>query len=451
MWSFESEPEFEEKLAWMREFVATEVEPVDALFHQDQAYNPGNAALRAILKPLQQRVRDAGLWACHLPPALGGSGWGQMRLALMNEILGRSFFAPTVFGTAAPDTGNAEILAHFGSEAQKEAYLRPLLDGEIVSCFSMTEPQGGADPKAFRTRATRLPDGRWRLDGRKWYSSNARWASFLIVMAITDPDVPIHQGASMFIIPRDRPGMRILRNVGTAFDLPGTGSEGYISFDGMILDDSDLLGQAGEAFRIAQFRLGGGRVHHAMRSVGLAARALDMICERVLSRETQGQLLADKQMVQDALAESWMQLEQFRLFVLRTAWKIDQLNDYKAVRADISAAKVLASRVLIDIVSRAMHIHGALGLSNEMPFGDMLLRGFVMGIADGPDEVHKVTIARRMLSRHRAASGAFPSAHLPAVVAAAIDRYADALALPGDRSPWVDYVASLTPEERDAA
>jgi len=178
---------------------------------------------------------------------------------------------------------------------------------------------------------------------------------------------------------------------------------------------------------------------------------LDMVCERVLSRETQGSRLADKQMVQDTLAESWMELEQFRLFVLRTAWKIDRLNDYKAVREDIAAAKVLASRVLMGISTRAMHLHGSLGISNEMPFGDMLLRGFVMGIADGPDEVHKVTIARQMLRRHRAAPGVFPSMHVPAATAAATRKYADALSLPGDRSPWIDYVRGLPAEALDDA
>lgn len=451
MWSFETEPEFELKLDWVRHFVREQVEPIDALFHQDQCYNPGNAAARAIIRPLQEEVRRQGLWACHLPPALGGNGYGQVKLALLNEVLGRSFFAPTVFGTAAPDTGNAEILAHFGREAQKQAWLRPLLDGEIVSCFSMTEPQGGADPRQFRARATRQPDGGWRLDGEKWYSSNARWASFLIVMAVTDPDVPIHEGASMFIVPIDRPGVHILRNVGTTFDPPGSGSEAYIRYEGVKLTDDDLLGGAGDAFRIAQFRLGGGRVHHAMRSVGLAAKVLEMTCERLLSRQTQGSLLADKQMVQEKLADCWLEIEQFRLFVLRAAWKIDRLNDYKLVREDIAAAKILAARVLKSVVAKAMHLHGSLGISNEMPFGDMLLRGFVMGIADGPDEVHKVTIARQLLRRHRASPGLFPSAHVPAVVRAARRKYAAALELPGDRSPWIEYVDGLAGDALDAA
>ena len=446
MWSFETDPEFERKLAWMRDFVRARVEPIDLLFHQDQAYNPGNQALLAIIRPLQAEVRTQKLWACHLPEALGGNGFGQVQLALMNEILGRSFFGPTVFGTAAPDTGNAEILAHFGTDAQKRLSLQPLLDGDIVSCFSMTEPQGGSDPKTFKCRAVQQPDGSWRLNGHKWYSSNARWAAFLIVMAITDDRLPIYQGASMFIVPANRAGVRILRNVGTTFDLPGTGSEGYVAYEDVYLGDSDLLGRQGDAFKIAQFRLGGGRVHHAMRSAGLAGKALDMMCERALSRFTQGSMLAEKQLVQQTLAESWMAIEQFRLFVMRTAWKIDTLRSYDKVREDIAAAKTLASRVLIETISKAMHLHGSLGISNEMPFGDMLLRGFVMGIADGPDEVHKATIAKQVLRRYRAHAGLFPATHLPAATRAAVQQYESELSLPGETSPWVSYVKSL-PEE----
>ncbi|WP_070153759.1 acyl-CoA dehydrogenase family protein [Sphingobium phenoxybenzoativorans] len=446
MWSFETEPEYQQKLDWVRAFVREKIEPIDCLFHQDQTYVVDNQSLRAIMKPLMAEVREQGLWACHLPKALGGSGYGQVPLALLNEILGRSWFAPTIFGTAAPDTGNSEILAHFGTEAQKREYLQPLLDGDIVSCYAMTEPQGGGDPKQFTTRAVRQPDGSWRLTGRKWYASNARWAKFLIVFAITDPDVPVYQGASLFVIPAERAGVRILRNVGTTFDLPGTGSEGYIEFDGVPLTDADLLGKEGEAFRIAQFRLGGGRVHHAMRSVAQAGKAFDMMCERALSRFTQGSQLSEKQMVQEMIADAWMEIEQFRLFVLRTAWKIDKYNDYKRVKEDISAAKTLASRVVVNTVTKAMKIHGALGISNEMPFGDMLFRGFVMGTADGPDAVHKVVIAKQILRKYQPSNDLFPTEHLVKGVGAAMDRYAAELALPGDKSPWIDYVKQLRAE-----
>jgi acyl-CoA dehydrogenase len=443
MWSFETDPEFEEKLAWARTFVEEEVEPIDVLFQQDQAYNPDNESLRAILKPLMQKVRDKGLWACHLAPEMGGNGYGQIKLALLNEVLGRSFAAPTVFGTAAPDTGNAEILAHFGNSDQKRRYLQPLLDGDIVSCYSMTEPQAGSDPKQFKTRATRQSDGSWRLNGHKWYSSNARWAELLIVFAITDPDRPVHEGASLFVIPRGRDGVHILRNAGNPADAPGIGCEAYIHYDNVRLTDEDLLGGVGDAFKIAQFRLGGGRVHHAMRSVAQAQKAFDLMCVRALSRYTQGSVLAEKQMVQDVIAEAWMSIQQFRLFVLQTAWKIDKFQNYKAVREDISAAKTLAARVVVDVVTKAMHLHGALGLSNEMDFGDMLTRGFIMGMADGPDEVHKVTIAKQILRKYKPDQTVFPAAHKIRAVAQAMDKYAAALELPGEKSPWIDYVRQL--------
>jgi acyl-CoA dehydrogenase len=443
MWSFETDPEYQTELDWVRQFVRERIEPLDALFHQDQTYVVANESLRAIMKPLMAEVRTRGLWARHLPVAMGGGGYGQMKLALLNEILGRSWFAPTVFGTAAPDTGNAEILAHFGNAEQKIRYLQPLLDGDIVSCYSMTEPQGGGDPKEFSTNAKRGPAGKWRMNGQKWYSSNARWAEFLIVFAITDPDLPVHQGASLFIVPAGRKGIDIMRNTGTTFDLPGSGSEAYIKFENVELTDEDLLGKQGEAFKIAQYRLGGGRIHHAMRSVAQAQKAFDMMCERALSRFTQGTLLSEKQMVQEMIADAWMEIQQFRLFVLHTAWKIDKYNDYKKVREDISAAKTLAARVVVKTVMKAMKLHGSLGISNEMPFGDMLFRGFVMGIADGPDAVHKIVIAKQVLRRYQPVNDLFPTEHLIKTVRAGIDRYEAELALPGDKSPWIDYVRQL--------
>src|SRR5829696_30844 len=201
MLDFTIEPELQEKLEWMRTFVRDEVEPLDLLFPSGgDPYDVANETSRKILRPLQAQVRDRGLWACHLGPELGGPGYGQVTLAYMNEILGRSYWAPTVFGTAAPDTGNAEILAMFGTDLQKERFLQPLLDGEIVSCFSMTEPQAGADPKEFVCRAWQDGD-EWVIEGEKWFSSNARYASFFIVMAVTDPNAGPHSRMSMLIVP----------------------------------------------------------------------------------------------------------------------------------------------------------------------------------------------------------------------------------------------------------
>src|SRR5690349_23272795 len=200
-WDFETEPEFQKELDWIEKFVREEVEPLEFVL-DCHPYDVRNPKRNALVRPLQAEVKKRKLWACHLGPELGGQGYGQVKLALMNEILGRSRFAPIVFGCQAPDSGNAEILAHYGTEEQKRRFLQPLLDNEIVSCFSMTEPQGGADPKVFTTRATREDDG-WVLDGEKWFSSNARWADFLIVLAVTDPDAAPHRRMSMFIVPSD--------------------------------------------------------------------------------------------------------------------------------------------------------------------------------------------------------------------------------------------------------
>lgn len=439
MWHFETEPAFQEKLDWMSDFLREEIEPLDYLFPKDETYNVNNEALMDIMAPLKQKVRDEGLWACHLPPEMGGGGWGQLKLALMNEILGRSFFAPTIFGTAAPDTGNAEILAHFGSEQQKQTYLQPLLDGDIVSCFSMTEPQAGADPKMFECAAHKRGD-EWILSGEKWFASNARWAEFLIVMVVTDPAVSIYKGASMFLLPTKTSGVEFVRNAGMAFEAAEHGAHAYLRFNDVKLTDADMLGNPGDAFKIAQTRLGGGRVHHAMRTVGLAKRAFEAICERVQSRTTQGDVLANKQMVQAEVADLWMEIEQFRLLVLQTAWKIDKYNDYKVVKQDIAAAKVLSERVMVSAARRAIHLHGALGVSNEVLFGEYLLWAYALGLADGPSEVHQITVAKEALGRVPASSELFPSAHVPSRAAEYEKKYAKSLALPGHRRGWVSIM-----------
>jgi acyl-CoA dehydrogenase len=426
-WDFETDPEFAEKLAWADAFVREEVEPLDMVWGGLE-FTPLDDQRRAVVDPLKERVREQGLWATHLGPELGGQGYGQLKLSLLNEILGRSSWAPIVFGCQAPDTGNAEILAHYGTPEQKEQYLRPLLDGEIFSCYSMTEPHAGADPTLFTTRATRDGD-EWVIEGWKWFSSNARTASFLIVMAVTDPDVSAYQGMSMFLVPTDTPGVEIVRNVGLGMEHEGEGSHALIHYDGARVPSSALLGGEGQAFAIAQTRLGGGRIHHAMRTIGLAQKAIDMMCERALSREVAGGLLADKQLVQAYIADSYAQLAQFRLFVLHTAWSIDKHNDYRKVRKDIAAVKVLMPTVLHDITMRAMQVHGALGVSNEMPFAGMLLGSVVMGLADGPTEVHKVTVARQVLRDYRASDDLWPTQHLPKRRAAAREKLAAHLEL----------------------
>jgi acyl-CoA dehydrogenase len=425
MWDFETEPAFQAKLDWADAFVAEEVEPLDLIW-PGLEFTPLDDTRRKVIDPLKARVRREKLWATHLGPELGGQGYGQLKLSLLNEIVGRSNWAPIVFGCQAPDTGNAEIIAHYGTPAQKERYLRPLLDGEIFSCYSMTEPHAGADPTMFRTRAVR-DGGEWVINGWKFFSSNARTASFLIVMAVSDPEAGPYQGMSMFLVPADTPGIDIVRNVGLGGEPLDEGSHALIHYEDVHLPAEALLGGEGQAFAIAQTRLGGGRIHHAMRTIGMANKALDMMCERALSRETQGTRLADKQFVQGYIADSYAQLAQFRLFVLHTAWLIDKHNDYRKVRKDIAAVKVLMPGVLHDIAWRAMQVHGALGVSNEMPFSRMMLAASVLGLADGPTEVHKVTVARQVLRDYEPSPDLWPTEHLPKKLAAARTKFADVL------------------------
>src|SRR5580692_4153629 len=387
-WDFSTEPEFDKKLDWIREFVREEVEPLEVLFPGCE-FLPLNDERRKIVDPLKQQVRDQGLWAPHLGPELGGQGFGAVKLTLINEILGRSPWAPIVFGTQAPDTGNAEIIARFGTQNQKDRYLSGLLSGEIFSCFSMTEPQGGADPRVFTTRAVRDGDD-WVITGRKYFSSNASVASFFIVVAITNPDVAVHHGASTFLIPADAKGLKIEANHHLVGADPHEPGHSLVHYDGVRVPSDALLGEPGQGFLILQTRLAGGRLHHAMRAIGMAQRTVEMMARRAKSRFTQGTLLADKQLVQEFVADSYTELTPFRLTVLHAAWLIDS-GDEHAARAEIAACKILASHVLKSIALRAIQVHGALGLT------------------DGPTEAHKVNLARMLLKNVEAESAEWPS------------------------------------------
>ncbi|MDQ1396535.1 MAG: acyl-CoA dehydrogenase [Acidimicrobiaceae bacterium] len=409
-WDFSTDLEFQEKLDWVGQFVRDEVEPLD-LVYPHLHYTPPTDEIRHVIDPLKSRVRAQGLWAAHLGPDLGGKGFGQVKLALLNEILGRSDWAPIIFGTQAPDTGNAEILAHYGTESQKARFLQPLLDGEIFSCYSMTEPQGGADPGEFTCRGYRDGD-EWIIDGWKFFSSNASTASFLIVMVVTDPEASPHNGMSMFLVPSDTPGVEIVRDIKLGGDPANAPGHALIHYDQVRLPGDSLLGEEGQGFAVAQTRLGGGRVHHSMRTVGLCQRALDMMCERALSRTTKGSLLAEKQMVQQYIADSWAQIQQLRLLVLHTAWIIDQKTTAGS-RKEIAAIKTVAADVLHDVVMRAIQVHGALGISEELPLWRWLQQVFVVRFSDGPSEVHRITLARQVLKGYERAPGLWPSEHIP--------------------------------------
>ncbi|HEV2364835.1 MAG TPA: acyl-CoA dehydrogenase family protein [Caulobacteraceae bacterium] len=420
-WDFETDPQFQKKLDWIEEFMAEEVEPIS---HLGMAVW-STEGREKFIKPLQQKVKAEGLWACHLGPELGGQGYGQLKLALMNEKLGRNGLAPLIFGCQAPDTGNAEIIAHYGTPEQKERWLKPLLEGEIRSAFSMSEPTGGSDPLTFRTRAELVGD-EWVINGEKWFSSGSRFAKLLVVYAVTDPEAKDpYRRTSIFLVPKDTAGVETIRNIGVGHE--GEGGHGYLRYDNVRVPKDALLGERGGAFVIAQTRLGGGRVHHAMRTVGACKHAFDLMCRRAVSRQTRQGRLADFQMVQQQIADCWIQLESFRLLVLRTAWLIDKHKDYKKVRKDIAAIKVAMPKVYHDIATTAAHIHGAIGVSNEMPFMGMVTSALVMGIADGPTEVHKVTVAKQVLRDYQPDNDLFPTYHLPKLRESAQDKYSAAI------------------------
>ncbi|MET7992198.1 acyl-CoA dehydrogenase family protein [Amycolatopsis sp. NPDC005232] len=408
-WDFSTDPEFQEELDWVEEFVRDEVQPLDFLLGDPHdLVQPGYEEL---VRPLQETVKRRGLWACHLDPGLGGKGFGQVKLALMAEVMGRSRFGPTVFGCQAPDTGNSEILARYGTAKQKTRYLEPLLDNRIVSTFAMTEPHGGADPLMIRTTAA-LGAGGWTLNGQKWFATSARYAGFFLVVAITEPEASPHRRMSILIVPAGTPGIEILRN--SKFHGEPEATHAHVRFTDVVVPVDSILGERGDAFVIAQNRLGGGRLHHAMRTIAQAQAAFDMMCSRALSRTTKGEQLAKKQLVQEKIADCWAKLRQFRLLVLETAWLLDQGRDYRAVRKNIAAVKATMPGVLHEVAAAALQVHGSLGLSDDMPFTDWIAQSFRLGLSDGPTEVHKVTIAREVLRDYEPDDESFPWYFRPA-------------------------------------
>src|SRR5499427_5144702 len=406
-WDFSTEPEFEKKLEWMREFVREEVFPLEVL-------ETDEATFARIIRSLQDEVKKQGMWAAHLPPDLGGQGFGQVRLGLMHEIDGMSTWAPLVFGNQAPDSGNSEVLAMFGTPEQKERWLRPLLDGKIRSGFSMTEPMhAGSDPVHMSTTAV-LDGDEWVINGHKWFTSNGLIADVLLVMAVTDPDAGPYERASMFLVPTDTPGVNRLRNIPTM----AGGHEQYghghseIIYDNVRIPKENIVGGRGDAFRMAQARLGPGRIHHCMRWLGQARRAFDMLCERALQREAFGGPLATKQTVQNWIADSAAEMQAARLMTLHAAWVIDT-QGASAARKEISLIKFYGAKVLHDVIDRAIQIHGSLGYSADLPLEEMYRHARAARIYDGPDEVHRVTVARQILAGYRPPEGVWPREHIP--------------------------------------
>ena len=334
-WDFSTDPEFQEKLDWIEQFCKEKVEPLDYVF--PYAVRSPDPVVKAYVRELQQEVKDQGLWALFLDEELGGPGFGQLKLGLVNEIIGRYGSAPQMFGAAAPDTGNMEMLAAYGTDEQKKRWLEPLINQEMFSAYSMTEPQGGSDPNLFRTHATK--DGEeWVINGEKWFTSAGRVADILFVMCTN----------GMFVVPRDTPGVDIQ---------PEPRNHNHIIYRDVRVPLDHLLGPEDGAKVLAQRRLGGGRIHHAMRTIAQCKLAFDMMCERALSRESHGKIIAEHQMVQEKIADSYAQIRMLRLFVLETAWKIDNTSTQEA-RTDIAAVKYTMAKVLREVSFNALHILG---------------------------------------------------------------------------------------------
>ncbi|HQT99648.1 MAG TPA: acyl-CoA dehydrogenase family protein [Acidimicrobiales bacterium] len=424
-WDFSTEPEFEAQLEWMRGFVREEIMPIETL----KLTHP---QLREFIKPLQAQVQERGLWAAHLPPELGGMGFGQVRLGLMHEILGQTPYGPVVFGNNAPDSGNAELLAAgmemTGREDIRERWLEPLLNGTMRSGFSMTEPHtAGSDPRLLQTQAVKDGD-EWIINGRKWYTTNGSVADILIVMAVTNPDVHPYQGSSMFVVPVETPGVTIVRDVGAMDDPEVTfgrfGNHAEITYQDVRVPADHLIGPEGSGFLLAQTRLGPGRIHHCMRWLGQSQRAFDMMCERALSRYTHGSFLAEKQTIQNWIADSRAEMHAARLMTLHAAWKMDQVGA-SASRDEIAMIKYYGASVLHNVIDRALQTYGSLGYSADMPLEAMYRAARAARIYDGPDEVHRQTVARHALKDYEPSE--IPTEHIPTRTVAARQKFADML------------------------
>ncbi len=369
------------------------------VYPNEAALDREDDAAEGLLVELQQRVKQAGMWAPFIGPEAGGTGEGFMPYVFLNEIIGRSMWAPRIFGCQAPDTGNAEILHMFGTEDQKEQWLAPLIAGEIRSFFSMTEPDvSGSDPTGLRTAAV-LDGDEWVINGRKWFSSSAEGAAFGIVMAVTDPDAPPHSRMSQIIVPVETPGFEIVR----AIPVMGHRGRGWsthceVLYTNVRVPQSNVLGEPGDGFRIAQKRLGPGRIHHVMRWLGQMQRAFELMCTYSLEREVGGAPLADKQTVQNWIADSAAEIQACRLLTLAAARKIDEGDE---ARLEISLIKYYAADILNKVIDRAIQVHGARGLTDETPLGHMYSQARAARIYDGPDEVHRMVVSRRILNVFR--------------------------------------------------
>jgi acyl-CoA dehydrogenase len=365
------------------------------VYPNEQALIREDDAADVLIGELRREAKDADLWAPHLPPEAGGSGSGFLEYAYLNEEIGRSMYAQLVFGCQAPDAGNGEILHLFGTEQQKKQFLQPLVSGEMRSFFGMTEPEvAGSDPTLLRGRAVRDGD-EWVIDAHKWFSSGADGAGFGVVMVVTDPDAEPHRRASMILVPTDTPGYELVRKIPVmGHEGRGWGTHCETRFTNVRVPFENVLGEPGDGFRIAQKRLGPGRIHHVMRWLGQMQRAFELMCSYSLDRKVFGEALADKQTIQNWIAESAADIQACRLMTFQAAQRID---DGDEARVEVSLIKFFAARVLNDVIDRALQVHGGLGMTEDTPLAGMWRQARAARIYDGADEVHKMVVARRIL------------------------------------------------------
>jgi alkylation response protein AidB-like acyl-CoA dehydrogenase len=395
---FSTPPELETTLARFRDFMQREVFPLE------EAMGAANGSFEVIVPRLEKaraKARAEGLFGPQLPKEYGGMGLGMMAHARVSEVLGWSPLGHFVFNCQAPDAGNMEILHQFGSDEQKSRWLVPLAAGEIRSCFSMTEPGApGSNPTWLETRAV-LDGDHYVINGRKWFTTAADGARFAVVMAVTNPEAPPHMRASQIIVPTDTPGFRIVRNISVmGHSGDGWASHSEIDYVNVRVPKENLLGAEGAGFMIAQERLGPGRIHHCMRWIGICERSFDLMCKRAATRElSPGKPAGHKQTIQTWIAESRAEINAARLMVLQAAWKIDKQGAHEA-REEISLIKFYVADVMLRVVDRAIQTHGALGLTDDTPLAWFYRGERASRIYDGPDEVHKAVVAKRILKNY---------------------------------------------------
>jgi acyl-CoA dehydrogenase len=383
------------------DFMDERIYPAEKTYEQQMRESGDPHFQPPVIEELKAEAKSRGLWNLFHPHPEWGPGLTNLEYAPLAEIMGHSFIAAEACNCSAPDTGNMEVLTLFGTDEHKEKYLMPLLDGSIRSAFAMTEPAvASSDATNIEMRMSRDGDG-YLLNGRKWFASNAMHKNcrVLIVMGKTDPEAPAHRQQSMMVVPIDAEGITIVRSL-PVFGYMDREGHAEIIFDNVRVPAKDLLKGEGEGFAISQARLGPGRIHHCMRAIGVAERALELMCRRAASRVTFGQPLSERSNIQDWIAEARIEIEQCRLLTLKAAWMMDTVGN-KAARTEIAAIKVAAPTMALKIIDRAIQVHGAGGVTDDFPLARAWAHLRTLRLADGPDEVHKRSIARIELGKYR--------------------------------------------------